>query len=88
MTLADEKVAIWFALGLPVVVTVPVPAVEPLISTTPVPLLTKFRFMLESEPVALTATVAGLAVAAFVSVMLSTALVVADEETNGLPFAS
>lgn len=44
--------------------------------------------MFESEPVAPMVTVAGFAVAAFVIVILSTALAVADEIRKGFPFAS
>ena len=56
--------------------------------TEAAPLEAKLKLMLESDPVAPTVTVAGLAVAAFVIVTESTAEVVALEAMNGLPLPS
>ena len=60
----------------------------PLICTTPVPLLMRFRLMLVSVPVAATETVAGLAVAALVTVIPSTAEATAVWAIQGFPFVS
>src|ERR1035438_140110 len=61
---------------------------DPLTSTIPLPLLVRFKLMFVSEPVAPMATVAGLPVAEFVIVTLSTALAVAEVAKKGLPFVS
>src|SRR5579872_27093 len=55
---------------------------------TPVPFEVRFRFMFPSLPLLPTLTVAGFAVAAFVTVTESTAEAVALDVKKGLPFAS
>ena len=66
----------------------PLPHETPLHSTFPVPFETRFILMFASDPVAERETVAGLAVAAFVIVMLSTADAVAEDFRNGFPLIS
>ena len=88
----DTAHALPFEFGIPAPgYTIPPPLplhADPLHSTTPVPLETRLMLMFVSDPVAATLTVAGLPVAAFVTVTPSTAAAVGLTFKKGFPRAS